>query len=155
MGNIHDDPVSGGSRLSSFFGSLFIGALIISIFELVTFHWVTSLIYFGLSILLAYIGYRLAGGARNPGLVRVILKEKNPEIVGIPGFSWQTKVEALFAHAEEQARGDIRKAVELMVILSPPQEVADAYSAVKAEPTASNWLALKEAYLRNPPKGHR
>lgn len=57
-----------GSSLSKAFGFISFVLLIFSVFQLITSNWALGIFGIVLSIATAYIGYRFAGGRRNPAI---------------------------------------------------------------------------------------
>ncbi|OGK09986.1 MAG: hypothetical protein A2Y63_01660 [Candidatus Riflebacteria bacterium RBG_13_59_9] len=150
------DPLFRGNPVSYFFAFLSIVALASALWQFALLHWLNGVLGIVLSVIFSYIGYRAAGGARNPGILRSVWKDKGvQEIVGIPGFNWETKVNALFEHLEEEANGDIQQAALMLGINEPPPEVATAHQLMKENSTPENWSNLRQTVIKNPPKGHK
>ena len=57
-----------GSRLSRFFGRLALFALIVAVFLLLDGRWEHAVVAFAVFFAFSWMGYRAAGGARNPAL---------------------------------------------------------------------------------------
>jgi len=150
------DPLYRGSPVGMFLGLLSFVALVSALWQLALLHWLNAGLGFIVSLVLGYIGYRAAGGARNPGILRSMWREKGlSEIVQTPGFDWETKVTALFEHLEDVCNGDLYQAAITLTINQPPPAVGVAHQQMVDNPTPENWAKLRETIIRNPPPGHR
>jgi hypothetical protein len=157
----------GGSRVSKFFGFLsgffkflVVVQLIWSIAALVSLQWYValgafalSLCAFALSLVTAYVGYRMAGDRNNPGLATTKWEnQRHINVVSDPVASWKAKIEALFEICEQDSGGDYSAAVAQLNLRNIPEPVQVAYERALRNPSRDSWTELKRALLENPPR---
>ena len=105
------------------------------------------------SLVTAYVGYRMAGGRNNPGLATTKWENQHHiNVVPDPVASWKAKSEALFEIYEQDSGGDYSAAVAQLNLRSIPEPVQVAYERALRNPSRNSWIELKRALLENPPR---
>lgn len=103
-------------------------------------------------MLVAYGGYRAAGGRHNPELTKAEWEtQQKVDLVSDPVASWPAKVVAMFDMLEEESGGDYARAVASFKMRSVPQPVQAVYGEALRLPSRDSWNKLKQALLENPP----
>jgi hypothetical protein len=135
-----------GSRLSKFFGFLSFLGLLFAVIALIRLQWGT--VVTGLVVFLgaAYVGYRTAGGRRNPVLSRLDIESTpqwNPEQVAMfellerkHGDDYEAIINELYFGFARASRGKV---------MALREELADAFEEAKRNPCAETWHRLKIA----------
>lgn len=116
--------------------------------------WKIAIIFLVLSIVLAYISYRLAGGKRNPELLKSYwsTKKGNIDVISEPIGEWHDKIKVMFEILEQDANGDYLAALKHLNIKHMPEEVLKAYEQTRSYPTLENWNRLRDVMINYPPE---
>lgn len=141
-----NEAIHAGSRLSKFFGFVSFLGLLSAVVALIRLEWgavATGLVVF---LAAAYVGYRTAGGRRNPALPRLDTKSKpqwDPEQVAMfellergHGDDYEAIINELYFRFSRASRGEV---------MALRKELADAFEEAKRNPSAETWHRLKIA----------
>lgn len=140
------EAIYAGRRLSKFFGFVSFLGLLSAVIALIRLQWgavVTGLVVF---LAAAYVGYRTAGGRRNPALSRLDT-ESTPQ--------WDPEQFAMFELLERKHGDDYEAIINELYfgfarasrskVMALREELADAFEEAKRNPSAETWHRLKIA----------
>ena len=140
------EAIYAGRRLSKFFGFVSFLGLLSAVIALIRLQWgavVTGLVVF---LAAAYVGYRTAGGRRNPALSR-LATESTPQ--------WDPEQFAMFELLERKHGDDYEAIINELYfgfarasrskVMALREELADAFEEAKRNPSAETWHRLKIA----------
>jgi len=145
-----------GSTFSKCLGLASFLLLVWSVASVVSGDWLIAACVFIGSVLVAYGGYRAAGGRHNPELAKAEWETKQKvDLVSDPVAGWPAKVEAMFDMLERESGGDYAEAIMTFKMRSIPEPVQAAYAEALQSPSRDTWNKLKQALLENPPGRRR
>ena len=150
-----------GRRLSKFFGFAASLALVVGGFQLLMLRWGTAVVALFVSIATAYFAYQLAGGRRNPALVRK--KPDVPDFGSVASSSESAQYDQSMLETMEKLYGNnyggligrvynafARQSRGEVMLL--PEALADALTEAHKNPCVETWGRLKDALLSTPRK---